>query len=132
MPKYGNSAPDPPKIGKLKLFTIIRSVLPICFQQALNDYLEINVSQDMSKNMFWAPNAQIWKFSPRPPKNGKIENFHHHLKRLTNTLPTSPQPLSADNSKPGYVQKHVLGPKCPNMEIQLRNHFIYLYSASCL
>ena len=26
--------------------------------------------------------------------------------------------VTADNFKPGYVQKHVLGPKCPNMEIQ--------------
>ena len=34
--------------------------------------------------------------------------------RVTNTLPTSPQPLSGDDFKPRYV----LGPRCPNMVIR--------------
>ena len=44
--------------------------------------------------------------------------FHFHQKQLTNMLPTSHQPLSVDHITSRYVQKRVLGPKCPNMFIQ--------------
>ena len=60
MPKYGKSATDPRIVKILKMFTVIRSILPIRFQQALNHYLHIILSQDMSKNVFWAQNTQIW------------------------------------------------------------------------
>jgi len=59
---------------------------------------------------------------PRPPpqKKKKIKIFKKlffHVKRLRNTLPTSPQPLSDDNFSPRYESKRIFGPKCPNMVI---------------
>ena len=66
-------------------------------------------------------------FGTKMPKYGnsysdpwKIEQFgflHFVWKLRMNTLLTSPQPLSGDELKPIYVQKRVLGPKCPNMVI---------------
>ena len=48
------------KVKILKIVTITRIALEIRFQQALNHYLEIILSRNMSKNVFWASNAQIW------------------------------------------------------------------------
>ena len=60
MPKYGKPATDPRIVKILKIFTVVRSILPICFQQALKHCLHIILSHDMSKNVFWAQNTQIW------------------------------------------------------------------------
>ena len=49
-------------------------------------------------------------------------------------LPTSHQPLSGDHFKSRYVQKRVLGPKCPNMVIQpqddqkLKNLIVFTFA----
>ena len=41
-------------------YAITRNVLQIRFQRALNNYQVISLSQYITKNMFLAPNAQIW------------------------------------------------------------------------
>ena len=82
------------------------SDLLICFQRAINHYLEITLNQDMSKNVFWAQNAQIWLFGFRPPT--KIENFdlfYFQWKGLTNMLAISRQPLPGDHFKSRYDKK---------------------------
>ena len=43
-----------------KNVSINESVLPLRFQRALNHYQGIILSRDMPKNVFLAPNAQIW------------------------------------------------------------------------
>ena len=43
------------------------------------------------------PNAQIWLFGPRPPKNDNFQKYFFHQMRLTHTLPKSPQWLSLDH-----------------------------------
>ena len=86
----------------MNLWKGFRSDLIIRFQRAINNYLEIILSQKMSKNMFWAQNAQIWLFGPRLPQIWKCWFFHFQYNRLTNTLPTSPQTLSYDHFKPSY------------------------------
>ena len=53
------------------------------------------------------PNAQIWLFGPDPPKMKKNQKYFFHQKHLTNTLPTSPQPLSDHHFSPRYGQKRV-------------------------
>ena len=53
--------------------------------------------------------------APTPLKIEHFKNIHRHYKRFTNTLPRSLQPLSVDELKPRYVQKRILGHKCPNM-----------------
>ena len=61
------------------------------------------------------------KYGNSYPDPWKIENFgllHFVWKLRINTLLTSPQPLSGDELKPRYAQKHVLSPKCSNMVIR--------------
>ena len=50
---------DPPKNGFF-FFIITRIVVPICFQRALNYHQVVILSRDISKNVFWAPDVQIW------------------------------------------------------------------------
>ena len=56
--KYPNAqiwlfGPRPPKMKKKsKIISFTRSILPIRFQQALNDYQMIIFHQDMTKNVF--------------------------------------------------------------------------------
>ena len=69
----------PQNLNTLKMFTFTRSYLLICFQQAINHYLGIILSQDISKNVFWAQNAQIWLFGPRPIKIWKFWFFSRWL-----------------------------------------------------
>ncbi len=58
-------------------------------------------SYDISKNVFWGPNPQIWYLGPRtPPKNEKNNVFNR--KRLSNMLQTSPQPQSDDDFSSKY------------------------------
>ena len=67
MRKYGNSISEPQN-WKLWISLIFnRSDSSIRFQRALDHYLEITLKQNMSKNVFWAQNAQIWLFVPSPP-----------------------------------------------------------------
>ena len=72
-------------------------------------------------------NYRIWAFGAQnkcgnsaldPLKIGKLWFFCDHENSLTNTLPTSPRPLSDDDFKPRYAPKHVLGPQCPNIVIR--------------
>ena len=63
------------KVNILKIVTITRIALGIRFQRALNHHLEIILSQNMTKNVFWASNAQIWKTSYRPSNSENFENF---------------------------------------------------------
>ena len=58
-PKTQNRARDPRKWKIFEFLFLVVSVSPICFKQALNHYLEIILSQNMSKNVFSAKNAQI-------------------------------------------------------------------------
>ena len=51
--KYGNSVPDPQKLKLLIFFMFTRSDSLICFQGALNHYLEMIVSQDMIFSHFY-------------------------------------------------------------------------------
>ena len=55
--------------------------------------------------------------APGPLKIESFENFARHWKRFTNTLPTRLQQLRVEDFKRRFVQKRVLGPKCPNMVI---------------
>ena len=47
MPKYGNLAPDTPKIENFDFFAITRSAVSIRLQRALNRYQGIILSGDM-------------------------------------------------------------------------------------
>ena len=58
------------KLKFVECFAIARKISPVCFQRALNHYQLIMSSQDILKNVFWAPNAQIWQFGPRPQNYG--------------------------------------------------------------
>ena len=76
MTKYGYSTPAAAhKLQILTFFTFTRSDLIIRLQWAISHYLEITFSLGMSKNVFWAQNAQIWLFGPRPPQNWKFWYF---------------------------------------------------------
>ena len=68
-----------PQKLKISIFFIFaRSNSPIYVQRAINHYLEIILRKNMSKNVFWAQNAQIWLLGPRPPKKWIFKNFHFH------------------------------------------------------
>ena len=57
MPKYPNSALDPLK--NLNFYFKSEKISQIAFQNAINHYKVIFLSQDMSKNVFSAQNVQI-------------------------------------------------------------------------
>ena len=59
--KYGKLGPRTlENLQNLDFFAVTRRILPICFQPALKHYLQMTLSQYISKNVVWVPNAQIW------------------------------------------------------------------------
>ena len=54
---------------------------PIRFQQALNHHSMMTFLYDIVKNVVLGPNAQIWLFGSRPPKNEKFPNLYISCKR---------------------------------------------------
>ena len=126
IPKYGNSVPETPqKLNILNIFMFNRSDSLIRFQRALGHYLEIILSQEMSKTVqkcvlgTKSPNMVI---RPKTRQKLKILNFFiftrsdsliHFQRALNHYLEII---LSREMSK--TVQKCVLGPKSPNMVIR--------------
>ena len=45
---------------------IVRIILLICFQRALDDFPILSQTQIIPIFVFWTQNAQIWKFGLRP------------------------------------------------------------------
>ena len=54
-------------------------------------------------------NTQIWLFGPSTPKMIIFKNIFFHQKRLTHTLPTSPQWLSDDHFSLRYGHNRFFG-----------------------
>ena len=52
MTKYGNSTPDPSKLKNMDFVIANKNVLLLRFQQALNHYLEIILSQNIFLPLF--------------------------------------------------------------------------------
>ena len=69
MPKYENLDLDMKKLKFLKFFSKNKKIQLLAFQRGLNHYLRRSFCQDILKNVFFASNAQIWKFGPRHGKN---------------------------------------------------------------
>ena len=72
----------------------------------------------MQKNLILAYYAQIWKFSPGPPKMEFFKKFSFLWKGLQILLPASPQPPPDIKFKSSYARKRDFGLLCPNMEIR--------------
>ena len=72
----------------------------------------------MQENLILAYYAQIWKFSPGPPKMEFFKNFSFLWKGLQILLPASPQPPPDIKFKSSYARKRDFGLLCPNMEIR--------------
>ena len=64
--KYVNSVPDPKMFPFFENDQCFRIVPSIRFQRALYDIPIMLQTQIIPIFVFWAPNAQIWKFSPDP------------------------------------------------------------------
>ena len=104
MPKYGNLGPVPRKMRKIKHNVFhqkhLTNTLPTCPQWLSDDHFSPRYGQ---KRVLGPKNVQIPKYGylgPEPRKITKIWNNIFHQKRLSNTLPTSPQPLSDDHFSP--------------------------------
>ena len=120
IPKYGNSVPDPPKIEHFDFFHVhykrLTNTLPMSPQPLSGDNFKPRNVQNSPKMCFGPKIPKYGNLVPDPTKIEHFEFFHVHYKRLTNTLPTSPRPLSGDNFKPRNVQNSpemCFGPKIP-------------------
>ena len=83
-----------------------------------NNYQVIPLTQDTMK-MCFGPEMPIYGNSgPDPWKIKFFELFFNCVMPLSNTLQTSPQPLSGKDLNSRYVKKCVLGPRCPYMVIR--------------
>ena len=93
------------------MFSNISSFVQFSFQY---DTLPVDPREDTPANLFLAKNARI-QFGNLAPDATKIEIFRKlflHRNWLSNTLPTSSQPISGDYCKGRYVRKRVFGVQC--------------------
>ena len=72
---YENSAPDLRIFWIYENYPVVRIVLLICFQRAHNYFPILSQTQIIPIFVFWAQNAQIWKFGPRSPDFQKMLNI---------------------------------------------------------
>ena len=68
-------------------YQIVRIVLLICFQRALNDFPILSQTLIIPIFVFWAQNAQIWKFAHTPQIFIFFWKLSNCWNRLTNVLP---------------------------------------------
>ena len=115
MPKYGNSAPGSQKWNFSK---------KIIFLKRSPDFAsnEPSTTPDIKFKSSYArkrDNAQIWKFSPRPPVNEFFRKFLIFMERSLNFGSNEPSTTPPDiKFKSSYARKLDFSLLCPNMEIQ--------------
>ena len=84
------------------------------FQQILNHDQGILLSRNIPKKVFWNAMPKYGNLDSNSWKIVILEKKFNDCYQISNTLPTSPQPLSGDYLNPKYTQKRVFGPLCPN------------------
>ena len=82
------------KLKILKIFTVTRSIVSVRFQRALNHYIyRLFYSKICPKRCFGPQIPKYGNSVPYPLIIENLEKCYRYYKRVTNTLPTSPQPM---------------------------------------